>query len=38
MWVCVCVGLVNCGFVCVWIFNECVCVCVDFTNCGCVYV
>jgi len=33
VWVCVCVGFVNCRCVYVW-----VCVCVGFVICGCLYV
>ena len=46
-WVCVCMGFVTCGRVCicgvcnVCIFGVCnvwVCVCMGFVMCGCVYV
>jgi len=37
-WVCVCVGVVMCGCVYVWVCNVWVCVCVGFVMCGCVYV
>ena len=36
MWVCVCVGFVMCGCVCMCGFcNVWVCVCVGFVMCGC---
>ena len=39
VWICVCVGFVMCGCVCMCGFcNVWVCVCVDFVTCGCVYV
>ena len=39
VWVCVCVGFVMCGCVCMCEFcNVGVCVCVRVFMCGCVYV